>query len=191
MAKSAAAPADAGGSKKAGVLPRLSVPLTADKSRFAVENMTDPVKERLRAVLTDPELRSKLQLPDERPAAPVPAAELLPDTWDAGFTGVLYDLLGKIFVALAARQGFTPAEAAVLEFTEADKAQLAGPTAAVLDKYLPGGLTRYGPEFVLGAALLVVMQGKFSTLERVTAERLAAAPATGTVRFPQAAAQVQ
>lgn len=194
MGKQTTMPAsDAGDSKpqkKAGLLPRLSVPLTADKSKFAVENMTDPVRDRLRAVLADPELRTKLQLPEERP--PAAAGELMPESWDAGITGLLYETLGKLLVMMAGRQGYTPGEAALLEFSEAEKSQLAAPTAAVLDKYFPGGLSRYGPEVVLAGALLVVMQGKLFTLRRVAAERLAGAPGANVHEFrPPAAASVQ
>lgn len=195
MGKQTTAPAsDAGDSKpkKAGLLPRLSVPLTADKSKFAVENMTDPVRERLRAVLADPELRAKLALPEERPPAAA-AGELLPENWDAGITNLLYEALGKLLGLMAARQGYTPGEAALLEFSDVEKSQLAAPTAAVLDKYFPGGLSRYGPEVVLAGALLVVMQGKLFTLRRVAAERLGAGAPGGTVHEfrPPAAASVQ
>jgi hypothetical protein len=196
MAKTATVPADAGdkstpdkpaagGKARGNLLPRLSVPLTADKSRFAVENMTDPVRDRLRTVLLDPELRVKLALPDDRPPAPaggmhqdVPA---LPDTWDAGITGILWDAIGQLLVAWSVRQGFTPTEAALMEFTDADKAALAGPTAAVLDKYLPGGMARYGPEFALLATVFVIGQGKTNTMRRARAERerQAGPPASG------------
>jgi len=195
MAKTANAPADAGEhkpKKTTNLLPRLSVPLTADKTRLAVESMTDPIKDRLRAVLADPELRAKLSLPDDRP--PAPAGESLPDHWDGSVTGILWDAVGKLAIVAALRQGYTPAEAAILEFSEAEKAQLAGPTAAVLDKYFPGGLARYGPEFVLGGSLLVILQGKLFALRRVAAERVAAAspPAGGgTVHhFPPASSSV-
>jgi len=192
MSKSATAPADTGDKPKRspGLLPRLSVPLTADKSRFAVENMTDPVKERLRVVLLDPELRARLDLPAAA-AGGAPAAPELGTTWDGELTGILYDVIGRVLVTIAMRQGFTAGEAALLEFSVQEKALLAAPTGAVLDKYFPGGLARYGPEFVLAGALLTVLQGKLFALRRVAAERAAssapaaASPGGGTLHpFP-------
>lgn len=186
MAKSSAAPAVAGhtkpDTKEKNTLPRLSIPLTADKSRLAVENMTDPVKDRLRAVLADPELRARLALPADTPAA-VPVVQ----TWDGEFTGLLWEVVGRLGVMLAA-QGFTPVESELLLFTEQEKEKLAGPTAAVLDKYLPGGLDRYGPEIVLAITVSAMLQGKVLALRRVASERLAAAPTANTViTFPSAA----
>jgi len=185
MAKTATtAPAEAGEKKRGNLLPRLSVPLTADKSRFAVESMTDPVRERLRAVLADPELRAKLNLPDDRPpaAAGDTAAAAAAASWDASVTGILWDAAGRLLVMAAARQGFTPAEASILLFSEDEKTTLAPATIAVLEKYLPGGLARYGPEVVLAGAVLGILQAKLFTLRRLAAERAprepAAAPAT-------------
>lgn len=192
MSTTATAPADVAPERpkkeKGNLLPRLSLPMTGDKSKLAVEAMTDPVRDRLRQVLADPELRAKLQLPDER--APAEAASELPATWDAGVTGLLADVAGKLLSWLAVQRGYPPQIAAVLEFTESEKTVLAEPTGAVLDKYFPGGLKRYGPEVVLLGAFAIVMKGKVAELNRMAGEMVPAAAAGGSVhQFPSAGVQ--
>lgn len=160
-----AAPAKA---KSPGLKPRLSIPLT-DDGAFAVDAMQPHVRDRLSRAVADPNLRLKLAL-DPAPAA----AAALPAAWDDEFAGSLYDLLGAALKWAAKRYGYTPGQAALLEFSADERKALGGPTAAVLDKYLPGGLDKYGPEFVLAATLLTILQAK----ARAMAAAAARPPAT-------------
>jgi len=190
MTETNPAPARPAGAKNTSrLLPRLSVPMTADKSRLAVEAMTDPVKERLRAVLADPELRAKLQLPDDRPPAGAsPELAGMPVEWDGQFSGILADAVSKVLMLLARQRGYTAAEVEELAFTAGEKSQLAGPTAAVLNKYFPGGPSRWGPELLLLATVAVIVQPKLAAMNARAAERGGAAPG-GTVHpFPPPAA---
>lgn len=167
---------------KANLKPRLSVPIT-DDGQIAFDSLTPKVRERLRRVAADPELRVRLDLApaDDAPSS-APAAPAAPVGWDAGVIGRLYDLIGYSMMKWANGRGFTPAQQEVLLFTPDEKAQLVPSTGAVLDKYLPGGLDRWGPEFVLGATLLTIGIAKIEALQQL-------APARDNVsQFPQSAA---
>lgn len=163
-----AAPKPSRTKPKGGLKPRLSIPIT-DDGQVAFESLTPKVRERLKRLAADPELRPRLEL--ETPAgAAAPAPEVVTE-WDAGVVGRLYDLIGYSLEKWAKGKGFTAQQAAVLPFTEAEKIQLVPSTGAVLDKYLPGGLDRWGPEFVLGASLLTIGIAKIEAIQALAPAR--------------------
>lgn len=79
-------------------------------------------------------------------------------------TGGLYDGLSVVAVALARRAGYSEQQAAIVMFSSDEKALLAPPTAAVVNKYFPDFGGKYRDEIMLCMALVNVIGAKILLL---------------------------
>jgi len=84
---------------------------------------------------------------------------------DPAVTGMLYGALGSVLVAAASRLGYPSDEAIKMQFSPEERAQLAEPTAKVLNKY-SGNLGKYQDEIILIVALGSTVAGKASTMKK-------------------------
>lgn len=164
MAKPDGAPA--GDKKPSGVLPRLNFALERTGDKIAYDALQPKTKERLRKVLTDPELAARLELsgPVVTPGAAGAAAGAESTAWDGDTVALIYNLASYAMVGLAQRAGYGQEAAAGMAFTPDQRDQLLKPTQRLLDKYFPGGLGRYGDELALGVMLTQMIAGKVMTL---------------------------
>lgn len=166
--------------------PRLSFPLTRDKKRIAFKKLQEKTRDQLREVLADPELASELGVtPIGHGSAPGgQAAAPADDRFPPELCGVIFDALSMLAVALAGRR--LPADvAAKVAITDEDKRKLNGPTAAMIDKYAPGGLAKYETEAAFALAVGQVIAGKLALVR--AAQAAAAPPAPAPLQFPQQA----
>lgn len=148
---------------------RLGVNMTPE-GRIAWDSTTEKTRVKLRAMLADPELPAQLGV--DRPAAA--AAATKPDTFPPEMCGVVYDALGVLLKGLAQRAGYSAEQSATLAFTPEEKATLAQPTAAVLNKY-GGALTKYQEELTLAFVMGSIISGKLAILRAQPAAMAAAA----------------
>lgn len=175
----------ADGAQRGGLKPRLSLPIDPETGAIAVDALSEKVRRRLSVALAaDPSLRGRVEGGADLPAPEAPAAAA-PDA-GGGFPleigGIVYEALGRVLQLVARRQGHSAQAVAVLTFTEDDKKLLAPPTCRLLDKYFPGGLSKYGDEAALALLLLATVQAKWSQLPAVPA----APAASGALPFRQA-----
>lgn len=149
---------------------RMSVQLTPE-GRIAWDRIRPATREQLARVLADPAVSQQLG----GVAVPVTASAPAAGTIQPEFCGVIYDALSQVTVALAQRNGYTPAQAELARVTADEKAALAAPTAAVLNKYI-GPVGKYQEEAALLMLLASVTAGKVTALR-------AAAAAAGDERY--------
>lgn len=135
---------------------RLSIPLR--HGAVDIESMRATTKDRLRSILTDPELAGKLGIAGQA----VAAGESL---FDPSVCGILYDALGKIAFAFAVKSGYTPESARNLLFTVSEKESVSPLTARVLDKWIPFS-GKYRDEAMLAVALFGIINGKVAMLQK-------------------------
>ena len=147
------------------IKPRFSIVVRAD-GRVDWASAHDGSREKLRAIVSDPDLPGQLGIAKPETGGDVLAPELV---------GVIYDALSVLLAGIAQRSGYSVDQAAGLKFTSDEKETLAGPTAKVVNKYG----SKFGPyqdELVLAFVLTTMLSGKLAILR--------AAPVLGSVTVP-------
>jgi hypothetical protein len=107
-----------------GKIERFAVPLDPKTGEFVWDSMRGSTKEKLTKAIK----ASGVGADAKGDAAADAAINML-------LANVLYDAIGAMSMAIAVRRGFTKSSAELLRYTPEEKAQLIGPTVAVLDKY--------------------------------------------------------
>lgn len=138
--------------------PRLSVPVSTDKTRIAYDRLQDKTREQLRTVLSDPALFAQLGIAGDVPAV------VGPDGTPPELCGYVWDLVSVIFMTWAKREQYTPAQVQTLAFTDKEKETLNPLTAKLIDKWLPGGFGKYQDEMALGLTVTMIISGKLTAL---------------------------
>lgn len=145
--------------------PRLSVPLT-DEGGIDLENM-------------QPENREKLERALGSSRLPAPAAASS-DKLDPDLVKVVFATLGNVLASAVARGGAPAAVAKAMALSDEELTSLAGPTARLLDKYLPGAMSRFGEEFAWSLAVASVVMPRYALLQELRAKPTEkAAPSQG------------
>lgn len=137
---------------------RLTLPLTNDATAIDWSKIRESRRQRTRDILSNSGVQP----------APTPAGAKHEPLLNAAMCATLYDLLAQIEALAAARVfGVPTADAfAALQFTEAEKALLADPTARVLEKYLPASLLdKYADELLLLMMLGTMTRTKIAKVQ--------------------------
>jgi hypothetical protein len=137
---------------------RVAIPLN-DDGTADVDSMRGVTKERLRVMLSDPSLASKLGL------AAANAVNTSPSLFDVQVCGILYDTAGTLLRAYAIKAGYPVEQTSILRFTEQEKEVLCPLTGRVLDKWIPTS-GKYQDEAMLALALFGIVSGKMSALKK-------------------------
>jgi hypothetical protein len=153
----------AGETEGATTAPRFSVQLTPE-GRVAWDRIRAGTRDQLKALLSDPELSSRLG-GVAVPGATGPAAEGFPPE----VCGIIFDSLSMLMVGMARRAGYSADRAAGLAFSDSEKGKLTAPTVAVMNKYNVS-LGKYEEEIMLGMTLVTILSGKLALLRAVPVE---------------------
>lgn len=154
---------------------RLSFALTED-GKIDFSRMAPETREKVRKAVADPDLPAKLGM-DPMTG---PASSAFGETTFAA----VYDMAGKVLAGLAVKRGADPKAAAVLMFSDEEKAALAGPTAKVVNKYVGPSLGKYEDEIALALVLTMVMSAKMDALKKAVELTKAQRPAPVVVDWP-------
>jgi hypothetical protein len=110
-----------------------------------------------------------------------PAAQPPIQMFNPAMVSGMYDMLGSIEATVAERFGKIPQPIAqrVFAYTPAEKEMLAGPTARVLNKYIPDWMIKYQDEIALASTLIAITNAKVNaaiTLARMSQANITEIP---------------
>jgi hypothetical protein len=140
---------------------RLSLQLNDDGS-IAWDRLRESNRERTEKLLAqwlnDPKLAEKLGV--KKPIVEIFSAE---------YAGSIYDVVGKVEAMLAPRITGMPVHIAqaVFTYTAEEKAMLAGPTAAIINKWAPLWLAKFQEEIQLALLLTTITAAKFQLAKAI------------------------
>jgi hypothetical protein len=170
MAKRDATPTDSDvqtPATNAAIASRLVIPLTAagriDWAR------TGRKKDQIRRVVAEMKRKTPTGADDAGgdDATTKPAAAGA-DVFNEQWAGVLFDVAGQLESMAAVKlYGYTPEQAKIFAYTDAEKGLLAGPLTRVLNKHSSAWLSQYADECALAGLLLTVHAAKINALTTV------------------------
>lgn len=126
--------------------------------------MRDKTKEQLRTVLSDPKILAELGIKEVQKGT----VEVI----SAQVCGQIYDVLGTVEAFLCERFYNAPHDVAVkcFTYTEGEKAVLAPPTAAVINKYATDWMIRFKEEIALFMLFTAITSVKIASVKMLTAK---------------------
>jgi hypothetical protein len=143
----------------AGVMPRLSVPITRDRKRFATESLQGKTAKQLREILiaslADPEFVAAMELPQGAGPVLVPAPAAAPpppaeDAIPSEACDLILEGISNAMIFVARRKGYTEAQAGVLAINQGRRAAYIPRMVKIANKWLPAGaLGKYEDEILL------------------------------------------
>lgn len=141
--------------------PRMSLQMTDDGTRVALDRMRPATREQLRGAFTDPTFLKEFGL---QPAGSDTPSDTAGAIDNSTLAVIIYSAASSLMVGLARRSGYTAEQAGVLAFTPQETNELAPLTGKVLAKYLPTG--KYQDEIMLALALTATVAGKVALLRK-------------------------
>jgi len=162
---------------------RILIPLTMDGSVDWNRIRTPNRQAKVRRILK--ELRTKLPPPPPGAAADgAPASSGAPlDLFNAQWTDLAIDSVGRLEFAAAVRAGCTRDEARLFLYSPDEKKLLADPLARVLNKYGNQWLARYQDECALAALLISIHATKVTAVQAMRQARAKGAAADRVVHL--------
>ena len=163
---------------------RILIPLTMDGSVDWNRIRTPNRQAKVRRILK--ELKTKLPPPPGAAAdgAPASASAAPLDLFNAQWTDLAIDSVGRLEFAAAVRAGCTRDEARLFLYSPDEKKLLADPLARVLNKYGNQWLARYQDECALAALLISIHATKVTAVQAMRQARAkGAAPADRVVHL--------
>lgn len=142
--------------------PRVAIPLLPDGT-IDVEAMRSVTRERVRTLLADPNLASKLGI-----ASPVSekAPLKVPTQFFEKASEIILGTVDKIAVAVVVKQGYPLEQAITMMTTADDRAMLIPLATQALDDWCPAIEGKYQSLALLGAGLVSVYGSKFAALKK-------------------------
>jgi hypothetical protein len=145
----------------AELVERLAIPID-DRGKLSPK-MRESTRERLRALIADPDTAKTLGL----------AADTVTTTIPIELAYAVVGSINQVSTLLVA--SITKAPGAVLRevmpFSPEEREALAGPVQLVLSKYSGPLLTKYAAEIGLGLTFVTILQGKIALVRAATAAR--------------------
>jgi hypothetical protein len=144
----------------AGVMPRLSVPITRDRKRFATESLQGKTAKQLREILiaslADPEFVAAMELPQGAGPVLVPAPAAAPppppaeDAIPSEACDLILEGIQNAMIFVARRKGYTEQQAGVLAIDGTRRRAYIPRMVKIANKWLPAGaLGKYEDEILL------------------------------------------
>lgn len=173
---SAAPEAPASESKTDKIDSRLSIPFDAD-GQILLENMRQESKDRLKKLLNDPLLGSKMGIMG--PEMPISGASLPPEFMFPLVHGLsIFEMLLVQQVTKAPRELIEQ----VVPYTREETQMLAPALSKVLSKYSGSFLTKYGDEAALALLLVSMTTQKIAAVKDAMARQPRPAPVVVPIR---------
>lgn len=136
---------------------RLTIPLDAS-GRPDVASMRDRTKEKVRRLISDPDVARSLGVtPDAAPAVAV-VPRVITDSLVRAIEQIETVLVSRVTKAPA------PIVLAVCKYTPDEREAIAVPLEGVLNKYSPKLFSKYGEEIALASVLVMITMSKIETV---------------------------
>lgn len=142
----------------AGLMPRFSAPLSADRKKFSADVAQDKTKKQLRELivnsLNDPEFVAAMDLDTvtrlRASAEPAPGPAPVEDAIPADGCDLILEGIGRGMMFFATKKGYTESQASVLTISDARKKAYIPRLVKIANKWLPAGaLGKYEDEIML------------------------------------------